>query len=143
MSGNIQTVRTKLKSLSLIDSRVKSMRLEIASRRAGILTAIQYTDRPKSGTQKNSSEELNARIIDETTEIYNKINQLYDERKTLVAAIDGLEDPLQSQILRLKYVNGYGWSKIKQELPMLAESTIFDYHLKGIQNLEKLIEFSE
>ena len=114
-------IKAKLKSLSLIDSRVKSMRLEIASRRSGILTAVQYTDEPKSGTQKNSSEELNARIIDETAEIYDKINQLYDERKNLVTAIDSLDDPLQSQILRLKYVNGYSWSKIKQELQMFAE----------------------
>lgn len=139
----MRTIKAKLKALSLIDSRVKSMRLEIASRRSGILTAIQYTDEPKEGTQKNSSEELNVRIIDETAEIYERINQLYDERKTLVAAIDSLEDPLQSQILRLKYVNGYSWSKIKRELPMFAESTIFEYHSKGLKTLEKVTEFLE
>lgn len=139
----MRTIKAKLKSLSLIDSKVKSMRLEIASRQAGILTAIQYTDEPKGGTQKNSSEELNIRIIDETAEIYDKINQLYDERKNIVTAIDSLDDPLQSQILRLKYVNRYSWSKIKRELPMFAESTIFEYHAKGLENLEKLTEFSE
>lgn len=139
----MRTIKAKLKSLSLIDSKVKSMRLEIASRRSGILTSVQYTDEPKSGTQKNSAEELNARIIDETAEIYDRINQLYDERKRMTMAIDGLEDPLQSQILRLKYINGYSWSKIKRELPMFAESTIFEYHTKGLQNLAKLTEFSE
>lgn len=137
----MRTIKAKLKSLSLIDSRVKSMRLEIASRRSGILTAIQYTDEPKSGTQKNSSEELNARIIDETAEIYDKINQLYDERKNLVTAIDNLDDPLQSQILRLKYVNGYSWSMIHRELPLHSRSALFDICKKGEQNLEKSLDF--
>ena len=137
----MRTIKAKLKSLSLIDSRVKSMRLEIASRRSGILTAIQYTDEPKSWTQKNSSEELNARIIDETAEIYDKINQLYDERKTLVTAIDSLDDPLQSQILRLKYINGYSWSMIHRELPLHSRSALFDICKKGEQNLEKSLDF--
>ena len=137
----MRTIRAKLKSLSLIDSRVKSMRLEIASRRSGILTAIQYTDEPKSGTQKNSVEELNSRIIDETAEIYDRINQLYDERKRLTMAIDGLEDPLQSQILRLKYINGYSWSMIHRELPLHSRSALFDICKKGEQNLEKSRDF--
>lgn len=129
--------------MSLVDSKVKSKRLEIASLRSGILTAVQYTDEPKGGSQKNSSEELNVRIIEKTEEIYREISRIYDDRDKLVKAIDNLEDPLQSQILRLKYVNGYSWSKIKRELPMFAESTIFEYHTNGIQNLEKLTEFSE
>ncbi|HEM4817362.1 TPA: DUF1492 domain-containing protein [Streptococcus suis] len=139
----MRTIKARLKSLSLVDSKIKSKRLEIASLRSGILTAVQYTDEPKSGSQKNSSEELNARIIDRTEEIYREIERIYDDRDKLVKAINSLEDPLQSQILRLKYVNGYSWSKIKRELPMFAESTIFEYHAKGLKNLEKVTEFSE
>ena len=139
----MRTIKARLKSLSLVDSKIKSKRLEIASLRSGILTAVQYTDEPKGGSQKNSSEELNARIIDKTEEIYQEIERIYDDRDRMVKAIDNLEDPLQSQILRLKYINGYSWSKIKRELPMFEESTIFEYHSKGLQNLEKVTEFSE
>ncbi|MDQ8820604.1 DUF1492 domain-containing protein [Streptococcus ruminantium] len=139
----MRKIKAKLKALSLVDSRIKSKRLEIVSLRSGILNSVQYTDEPKSGSQKNSSEELNARIIDRTEEIYQEIECIYDNRDRLVKAIDGLEDPLQSQILRLKYVNGYSWSRIKRELPMFSESTLFEYHSKGIQNLEKLTEFLE
>lgn len=137
----MRTIKARLKSLSLVDSKIKSKRLEIASLRSGILTAVQYTDEPRGGSQKNSSEELNARIIDKTEEIYQEIERIYDDRDRLVKAIDNLEDPLQSQILRLKYVNGYSWSMIYREFPLHSRSTLFDMCKKGEQLLEKSLDY--
>lgn len=137
----MRKIKAKLKALSLVDSRIKSKRLEIVSLRSGILNSVQYTDEPKSGSQKNSSEELNARIIDKTEEIYKEIERIYDDRDRLVKAIDGLEDPLQSQILRLKYVNGYSWSRIHREFPLHSRSALFEACRKGEQILEKSLDF--
>lgn len=106
----------KLKMLRYFDAIVKSKRQEIASLRSGIVKSPHYSDEPKNGSQTNSSEQLNLRIIDKISEIYKEIENLFDTRDSVVSLIDSLEDPIESTVLRLFYINGYTWNDIAREL---------------------------
>ncbi|MRY60410.1 DUF1492 domain-containing protein [Parabacteroides distasonis] len=135
----VRTLTARLKALSLLDSKIRSKRQEIISLKSGILTSVKYTDEPKGGGQSNSTEALNTRIIDKTQEIYEDISRIFDERDELVKAIDSLTDPLESQVLRLKYINGYSWGMVQQEMPLHSRRTLFEYRDRGIKNLEKAL----
>lgn len=122
------TVLIQLKKLRVFDALIKSKQDEIRALRSGILRSPNYSTEPKSPSPDNSSEKLNLRIIDKTTEIQAEITKLYDERDNLVGLIDSLDDPIESMVLRLFYVNGYSWREIAREL---------NGHPKTFQNIRK------
>ena len=128
----------QLKKLRIINSIIKSKKEEIAELRTGVFRGQKYSDDPKSGSKSNSAENLNLRIIDKTNEIYAEIDKLYTERSTIIHAIDNLEDPQESLVLRLFYVNNYSWKKISIELGG-SPKTWQNVRNSGVNNLSKVL----
>ena len=128
----------QLKKLRIINSIIKSKKEEIAELRTGVFKGQKYSDDLKNGNKSNSAENLNLRIIDKTNEIYAEIDRLYTERNSIVYAIDNLEDPQESLILRLFYVNNYSWKEISIELGG-SPKTWQNVRKSGVNNLSKVL----
>lgn len=129
-------IQRRLASLKHTDKKVESIMEEIQSKRSSILKSQQYTDEPKGSVIGNQSEELYIRITDETSELYDKIQKLLDERKGLTQAIESLDDPIQNLVLRLLYINGYSWKEVQKRTRM-SSATIQRARDKAITKLSK------
>ncbi|MBJ6745218.1 DUF1492 domain-containing protein [Streptococcus sp. 121] len=129
-------IKRQLDSLKHTDEKVESIMEEIQSKRSSILKSQQYTDEPKGSIIGNQSEELYIRITDETSELYNKIQKLLDERKELTQAIESLDDPIQNLVLRLLYINGYSWKEVQKRTRM-SSSSIQRARDKAFSNLSQ------
>ena len=70
------------------------------------------------------------------TQVSGIIDKLYADYNELSARIDAITDPVASLIMRLKYINGYSWTMIKRTLPYYSQSSLYDYHKKGLEELE-------
>lgn len=129
-------IKKRLDLLKHTDKKVESIMEEIQSKRSSILKSQQYTDEPKGSVIGNQSEELYIRITDETSELYNQIQKLLDERKELTQAIESLGDPIQNIVMRLLYINGYSWNEVQKKTRM-SSATIQRARDKAITNLSK------
>lgn len=124
----------KLKKLRLFDTIIKSKKEELISLKSGIQKSPKFTDEPRGDSDSNSTENLNVKIIDKAREIEKEIGNLYDERSEIVAMIDQLNDPIETAVLRLFYVNGMTWKEISIELNG-HQKTFQNVRKTGIQNL--------
>uniref|UniRef100_UPI0039BE1273 hypothetical protein n=1 Tax=Streptococcus suis TaxID=1307 RepID=UPI0039BE1273 len=70
-------------------------------------------------------------------QLETELAQLYADYSGLSARIDAITDPVASLIMRLKYINGYSWLMIKRTLPYYSQSSLYDYHKKGLEELEQ------
>lgn len=93
---------------------------------------------PIRAKRGNKTEELNVSIIDESNQIYRKLEQLLDERTEIVKAIDRLEETLEKLVLRYFYIHGYSRERTARTLDLPA-STISRVKSSAIRNLEAIL----
>ena len=99
-------IKQRLKALQYIDIKAKSKHQEIISLKSSILRGQQFNNMPKSENSSNRSEELNVLIIDKSEQLYQEIQELYQER----------DEPVENIIMRLLYIDGLSWSQIQAQL---------------------------
>lgn len=78
---------------------------------------------------KRKVERVNKRIV-------NKMNELVEEKDSLVEFIYNLEDPEVRQIFIYKYIDGMIWREIAKKM-MYSETTIRDKHRYIINKLKE------
>ncbi|HIS92756.1 MAG TPA: hypothetical protein IAA84_07025 [Candidatus Alectryocaccomicrobium excrementavium] len=112
------TAKEYLRQLSRKDARIKALLerqrryRELAERRTAV-----YRDMPGGGQRHVSSvEEYATKIIDLEREIVRRIDEYADLTREVEAAIDRIGDDRYRDILRFRYVNGWGWERIAQEM---------------------------
>lgn len=71
-------------------------------------------------------------------DIDHEISRLHDEREKLVQAIDKLDDPVESIILRLYYVDDKPWNVIAYDMNCSIR-TLQNIKRSAIRNLSKKI----
>lgn len=132
-------IASRLSALKYIDIKIKSKRQEIENLKSAILKGQVYSDEPKGSKQGNATEDLNIKIIDKTDDIKREINLLMNEKLEMAQLIDSLEDPLESIVLRLFFINGYSWNEVIRELHY-SRGTIQKARKSGIKNLSQKSE---
>ena len=100
------------------------------------MNAKQRLDRLKN--YETDVETLNISIIDKSDQIYQKLEQLLDERTETVEAIERLGDPLEKLVLRYFYIHGYSRERTARTLDRSA-STISRVKSGAIRNLEAVL----
>ena len=110
------TAKEYLRQLSRKDARINALierqrrYRELAERRTAV-----YRDTPGGGRRCSSSvEEYVAKIID--LEIDRRIDEYVDLTREIEAAIDRIPDGRYRDVLRFRYVNGWTWEKIADEM---------------------------
>lgn len=128
----------RLKNLKTIDVEIMSKRQEIVSLRSKTLKSPQFSSMPKGSKVGNSTETLNTKIIDDISKINQEIEELYQERRSLIEAINNLDDNLERNVIRLHYLNNYTWNEISRELNWSIRQ-LQRFKDSAIENLEKLV----
>ena len=112
------TAKEYLRQLSRKDARINALVerqrrcRELAERRTAV-----YRDTPGGGRRCSSSvEEYVAKIIDLEREIDRRIDEYVDLTREIEAAIDRIPDGRYRDVLRFRYVNGWTWEKIADEM---------------------------
>lgn len=107
-------LRQLARSNSRIDALIERQRRyrELAERRTAV-----YRDTPGGGRRCSSSvEECAVKIIDLEREIDRRIDEYVDLTREIETAIDKVGDDRYRDILRYRYINGWSWERIAQEM---------------------------
>lgn len=112
------TAKEYLRQLSRKDARIKALLerqrryRELAERRTAV-----YRDMPGGGKKRVSPvEEYAVKIVDLEREIGRRIDEYADLTREIETAIDKVGDDRYRDILRFRYVNGWGWERIAREM---------------------------
>ena len=79
-------------------------------------------------------EEYACKLADLEMEIDRRIDQYVDLTREIEAAIDAVEDPRYRELLRFRYVNGWSWLKIANEMHM-SEDWVKHMHGWALQHV--------
>lgn len=126
-----------LKQLAKFEKLVQSKKREIEALRAGIINTPDYQCQRVKNSKKNTTEDQIVKRIEKIEKLETELMQLYVDYSELSARIDAIADPVVSLIMRLKYINGYSWPMIKRTIPYYSQSSLYDYHKKGLEGLEE------
>ncbi|CYX07078.1 hypothetical protein [Streptococcus suis] len=126
-----------LKQLAKFEKLVRSKKREIEALRVGIVNTPDYQSQRVKRSKKNTTEDQVIKRIEKIKRLETDLAQLYADYNELSARIDAITDPVISLIMRLKYVSGYSWPMIKRALPYYSQSSLYDYHKKGLEELEQ------
>lgn len=126
-----------LKQLAKFEKLVLAKKREIEALRAGIINTPYYQSQRVTRSKKNTTEDQVVKRIEKIERLEADLAQLYADYSELSARIDAITDPVVSLIMRLKYINGYSWPMIKLTLPYYSQSSLYDYHKKGLKELEQ------
>ncbi|MDG4506091.1 hypothetical protein NOL38_07460 [Streptococcus suis] len=126
-----------LKQLSKFEKLVQAKKREIEALRTGIVNTPDYQSQRVTRSKKNNTEDQVVKRIEKIEQLEIELAQLYIDYSELSARIDAIADPVASLIMRLKYVNGCSWPIIKRTLPYYSQSSLYDYHKKGLEELEQ------
>lgn len=124
-----------LKQLAKFEKLVQSKKREIETLRAGIVNTLDYQSQRVKRSKKNTTEDQVVKRIEKIEQLETELARLYADYNELSARIDAITDPVASLIMRLKYINGYSWTMIKRTLPYYSQSSLYDYHKKGLGSL--------
>ena len=115
------TAKEYLRQLQRRDARINALierqqrYRELASRRTAV-----YRNAPGGGgggTRRVSSvEEYAVKIVDLEREIDRRIDEYADLTREIEAAIARIPDGRYRDVLRFRYVNGWSWEKIAEEM---------------------------
>ena len=112
------TAKEYLRQLSRKDARINALIerqrrcRELAERRTAV-----YRATPGGGRRCSSAvEEDVAEIIDHEREVDPRIDEYVDLTREIEAAIDRIPDGRYRDVLRFRYVNGWTWEKIADEM---------------------------
>lgn len=126
-----------LKQLAKFEKLVQAKKREIEALRAAIINTPDYQSQRVTRSKKNTTEDQIVKRVEKIERLETDLAQLYADYSELSARIDAITDPVVSLIMRLKYVNGYSWPIIKRTLPHYSQSSLYDYHKKGLEELEQ------
>ena len=95
--------KQRLDRLKNYETDVETLNNELIALKSLVLKGQVLSHDPIRTKRGNKTEELNVSIIDKSDQIYQKLEQLLDERTEIVKAIERLGDPLE------KLVFLYSW----------------------------------
>lgn len=79
-------------------------------------TTPVFSAAPKSHGEGGGFAEKAERLIEVNAQINREIDRYIDERKTIAAAIEGLQDLTQRTIMGMYYLNGQTWEEIAEKI---------------------------
>jgi DNA-directed RNA polymerase specialized sigma subunit len=127
-------IKEQLKILLNFSKLLSAKKREIEHLRAGMVTSVQYSEQPKNVSDINATERKLINRLEKIDELIEDIEDLYDIRDKLVDAIDSLEDPLESMVMRLFYVNGGSQIEVRRILD-LKPSKFYEIKKHAIEKL--------
>ena len=119
--------KKKLKSLNRqkeeLEEKIKSVK------------AILYSDMPKGSAKKTDLSDYMIKLERMDERIDNKIKNLNDGFLSIEEAIFGLKDGDESEIMRMKYIEGKKWNEISKERKYSLRQ-VHNIHGEALKNIQ-------
>lgn len=132
------TVRARLTDLARGKGRIEALEDRLARlREKATMAGTRYSQVPGGGTRRESGQERFIADITQTeAELRAQIAAQINAERELERAFFYLEDPMEREVLRMRYINGWMMAKIAQALNY-SERQVYRLHVAGLQHLEK------
>lgn len=132
------TVRARLSDLARGKGRIEALEDRLAwLRERATMAGTRYSQVPGGGTRRESGQERFIADITETeAELRAQVTAQICAEREAERAIFALEDPLEREVLRMRYLNGWMMTKVAQKLNY-SERQIYRLQESGLQHLEK------
>ncbi|MFB8607542.1 sigma factor-like helix-turn-helix DNA-binding protein [Enterococcus casseliflavus] len=133
------TPKEYLKQAYRIDKRIDKevLRLKELRELAGCAQAVSYDE--KIGSPNQNTEAPFVKVLEKVYLLENHINQQIDKfvdlKRQMSDAIDALPNPDQNLVLSYRYVHGWTWEQIAEELNA-DRSTVLRWHAKALKLFE-------
>lgn len=102
--------------------------------RAEQMTA-RYGPTPSGGGDGRSLEHTVAHIDDLTRQLAQRLDRLVTLRQEIGTAIDGVPDPKQRELLRLRYIKGLTWGKLAVAMGYDDLRWVYRLHGRALEQL--------
>jgi RNA polymerase ECF family sigma factor len=135
-------LKQRLNRLKNFDSDMRTLKNELIVLESSILKGKVLSHDLIRTKRGNKVEDVNINIIDKSDQIYQKLEQLLDERTETVEAIERLEDTKEVLVLRFFYIHGYSKERTARELNC-SVTTINRIKSSAISNLEVILDPSK
>ena len=94
-----------------------------------------YRAGPGGGTRRVSSvEEYAVKLADLSRDMAARADIYAEALRDIEAAIDAIDDPVKRDVLKLRYLNGWGWGRIGRALHY-TESWLYTIHGRALRAL--------
>lgn len=131
------TAKEYLRQLLRRDARINALieRQQRYRELAGV-RGMACRDMPGGGTRHTSvMEEYVPKIVDLEREIDRRIDEYVDLVREVEAAIDQIEDERCRDVLRYRYLNGWSWEKIAEQMHY-DERWVYRLHGHALRQIE-------
>ncbi|MBE5825284.1 MAG: DUF1492 domain-containing protein [Butyrivibrio sp.] len=120
----------------LINERIDAKLEQIAMLRSlATKTSVTLSDMPGDPNKgKSRVEAIVVKIIGLQEEISADIDRLVDLRKEIMGVIDEVEDPEESLVLNLRYINNLSWEDIASQMDCSVRS-VHRIHGRALENI--------
>ena len=131
-----------LEKISTLDEHIEQLKFELTELEKNRISvrAVNYDAHGSHGNgQKNEAvfEKNSDRIADLELELKREIEQLAEQRNTAIHLIQRLDDPKQSKILFMRYVQKKSFDEIVSAIGYAA-SYIYTIHRTALAELDKI-----
>ncbi len=133
------TPKEYLKQAYRLDKRIdkEALRLKELRELAGCAQTVSYEER--IGSPNRNTEAPFVKVLEKVYLLENHINEQIDKfvdlKQQMAVAIDALPNPDQNLVLSYRYVHGWTWEQIAEELNA-DRSTVLRWHAKALKLFE-------
>lgn len=110
--------RSDLKKLQHLQSAIDGLEMVMQDIRTGIIQAQSYEDKGirASGNTDSPVEQTVLKLEQTEKKLFNRRNEYLKLKADIADYISGIEDPLLSEILILRFMYGFSWTKTAETM---------------------------
>lgn len=128
-------VKAWLSRALTLDGEINCKLEQIARLRSRLTCCTRaITGMPTGSTPSDWADTL-VRIVELEADLNADINRLIDLKREIGATIDAVADPMQRQLLELRYLCGWSWQQIADKLHY-ARETVCRMHAKALTEIQ-------
>ena len=127
-------VKAYLSRALTLDGEINCKLEQIARLRSRLTRCTRAITGMPTGSTPSDWTDTVARITELEADLNADINRLIDLKREIGATIDAVADPMQRQLLELRYLCGWGWQQIADKLHY-ARETVCRAHRKALDDL--------
>lgn len=136
-SGNQgpKAIKAYLSRALTLDGEINCKLEQIARLRSRLTRCTRAITGMPTGSTPSDWTDTVARITELEADLNADINRLIDLKREIGATIDAVADPMQRQLLELRYLCGWGWQQIADKLHY-ARETVCRMHKEALGNIK-------
>ena len=113
----------------------KSIEDEIEKLRSSVILPANVMDGMPHGTTKSDLSAYAARLDALFRKLQAELNRMWETRKTIIDAIEELDDETEKLVLKYRYINGWKWERIA-ETEFYSYQHVHKIHQKALEHLK-------